>query len=217
MDLSVTGQWLWRAGVSTVLGLATCPPIAAQTNGFTVAGYLAPRYTAPDDAPAQIVVAGHDEPGERLIVTGRTLDGQTPVAHVSLYVFHTDAGGRYATDTNDLREAELNPRLHGALRTDAGGRYQFDTIRPGGYGAPLGPAHVHYVVNAPGYEPLLLALQFEDDPIAAAQKGKPPLDADAFTNGPCKARPDCVLTQPVTRDAHGIAHVVRDIQMVRVR
>jgi len=75
---------------------------------------------------------------------------------------------------------------------------------------------VHYVVSARGDERLLLVLQVQDDPIVVQQgKGGAPLNLDAFKNGPCKARPDCVLTQPVTRDAQGIAHVVRDIQMVR--
>src|SRR6185436_16888207 len=106
--------------------LALCAPILAQTTGFTLAEYLAPQYTAPDDAPSKVVIAGRDEPGERLIVTGRTLDGDKPVAGVSLYVFHTDAKGLYAPGT-DNRTAELNPRLHGALLTDAAGRYQYET------------------------------------------------------------------------------------------
>lgn len=188
-------------------------PILAQTTGFTLKEYLAPQYVAPDDAPSKVVIAGRDEPGERLIVTGRTLDGKKPVAGVSLYVFHTDAEGRYAIGV-DNRAGEYNPRLHGALRTDAEGRYQYETTRPGSYDD--GPSHVHYVVSAAGYEPLLLALQFQDDPIVMRQaKSGAPLNLDAFKNGPCKARPDCVLTQPVTRDARGVAHVIRDIQMVR--
>src|SRR3954469_18623214 len=93
-------------------------PILAQTTGFTLAEYLAPQYAAPQDASSKIVIAGRDEPGERLIVTGRTLDRNMPVAGVSLYVFHTDFKGRYATDT-DNRVGEFNPRLHGVLRTDA--------------------------------------------------------------------------------------------------
>lgn len=110
---------------------------------------------------------------------------------------------------------ELNPRLHGALRTDAQGRYQYATSRPGSY--DNGPAHVHYVVSAPGYAPLLVALQFEDDPIVIGKRkfGLPLLNDDAFRNGPCKARPDCVVTQPVRRDAQGVSHVMRDIQMVK--
>jgi protocatechuate 3,4-dioxygenase beta subunit len=198
-------------------GLAVCVPVLAQVTGFTLAEYNAPQYAAPDDAPSSVVIAGKDEPGDRLVVTGRTLDGERPVAGVSLYVFHTDAKGLYAGGFFNGPRAEFNPRLHGSLRTDAQGRYQYETIRPGSYGNPLGASHVHYVVKAPGYQPLLLALQFEDDPIVvrARQAGTTLLNSDAFKNGPCKSRPDCVLTQPVTRDAQGVSHVTRDIQMVK--
>ena len=148
-------------------------------------------------------------------MTGRTLDGREPVVGVSLYVFHTDVQGRYATDIADLNAAELSPRLYGAMRTDSQGRYQYRTIRPGSY--DNGPSHVHYVVKAAGYKPLLLSLQFEDDPVVVGRRkfGIPLLDPEAFKNGPCKSRPDCVLTRPVTRDAQGVWRVTRDIQMVR--
>ena len=187
--------------------------VQAPLIGYIVPEYLAPQYTAADDAPSSVVIAGRDEPGPRLIVTGRTLFGDKPVSGVSLYVFHTDIKGIYAPDV-DNRDAELNPRLHAALRTDAQGRYQFETIRPGSY--DNNPSHIHYVVKAEGYEPLLLVLQFADDPIAKAQAGQPFRDGGwAFENGPCKSRPDCILTQPVKIDQQGVAHVVRDIQMVK--
>jgi protocatechuate 3,4-dioxygenase beta subunit len=204
----------WIACVFSVC-LALCAPTLAQTARFIVAEYLAPQFTAPEDAPPLIVVAGKDEPGVRMIVTGRTLVGDKPVPGVSLYVFHTDAKGNYSNTTFDNTVAELNPRLHGALRTDAQGKYRYETTRPGSY--DNGPAHVHYVVKAEGYEPLLVALQFQDDPIVVArQKFSIPLfDPLAFKNGPCQSRPDCVLTQPVTRDAQGVLHVIRDVQMVK--
>ena len=193
-----------------------CVRIMGQTVGFIAAEYLAPQFTAPANAPSDAVIAGSDEPGERLVVTGRTMDGANPVAGVSLYVFHTDAKGRYATDGSSIQAAELNPRLHVSLRTDRQGRYRYETIRPGSYGTPLGASHVHYVVKAGGYEPLLVALQFADDPIVKERNlFKPLLDSDAFKNGPCKSRPDCVLTQPVRRDSQGVSHVIRDIQMVK--
>lgn len=195
--------------------LVLCAPALAQTARYTLKEYLAPQYAAPLDAPSSIAIAGNDEPGERLIVTGRTLDGDKPVAGVSLYVFHTDAKGRYSLDTGDPSVGELNPRLHGALRTDPQGRYEYATTRPGSY--DNGPAHVHYVVSARGYEPLLIVLQFEDDPIVIGRRkyGLAEMADEAFKNGPCKARPDCILTQPVRRDAKGVAHVIRDIQLVR--
>jgi len=200
--------------------VASCVAVLAQTTGFTLNEYLAPQYVAPANAASRVVIAGKDEPGERLIVTGRTLDGTKPVPGVSLYVFHTDLQGRYAPGL-DQRAGEFNPRLHGALRTDAQGQYEYETTRPGSY--DNGPAHVHYVVGARGYQPLLLALQFQDDPIVVRLvkagtpliNGTPFTNVNAFKNGPCKARPDCVLTQPVKRDAQGVLHVVRDIQMVK--
>jgi protocatechuate 3,4-dioxygenase beta subunit len=134
---------------------------ASQAPEFITPEYLAPQYAAPPNAPFSIVVAESDEPGDRLIVTGRTLDGTTPVAGVSIYVFHTDAKGQYARDISGP-QAELSPRLHGALRTDEQGRYRYDTVRPAGYDS--GAAHVHYVVKANGYKPRLLELRFEDDP-----------------------------------------------------
>lgn len=40
------------------------------------AEYVTEKYVAPSDAPSSIVVAGTEEPGERLVVTGRVLDGR---------------------------------------------------------------------------------------------------------------------------------------------
>lgn len=204
-----------RALLLIVSMIAAGASMWAQSPEFIVPAYLAAQYTAAAGALSMVTVAGQDEPGERLIVTGRTLDGRKPVAGVSLYVFHTDIHGRYAADITDLNDAELNPRLHGSLRTDSKGRYQYGTIRPGGYNN--GPAHVHYVVKAAGYAPLLLSLQFADDPVVVGRRkfGIPLLDPESFKNGPCKSRPDCVLTRPVTRGADGVWRVTRDIQMVR--
>ena len=195
--------------------LALCVPTLAQATRFIVAEYLAPQFTAPADAPSLVVIASQDEPGARMVVTGRTLIGDTPVAGVSIYVFHTDTKGNYSNTTFDNKVAELNPRLHGALRTDAQGRYRYETTRPGSY--ENGPAHVHYVVKADGYESLLVALQFQDDPIVVGRLkfGIPLFEPFAFKNGPCQSRADCVLTQPVTRDPQGVSHVTRDIQMVK--
>jgi hypothetical protein len=94
-----------------------------------------------------------------------------------------------------------NPLLHDAFPQEEDGE----------------PSHVQYVVTARGYKSLLLALQFLDDPIVVRllKAGMPLLNPEAFREGPCKSRPDCVLTQPVMRDARGVAHVTRDIQMVK--
>ena len=87
-------------------------------------------------------------------------DEAKPLAGVSIYVFHTDAKGLYTIDGSNSDE---NARLHGAMRSDANGRYRYETIRPGNYPRfPPVPAHVHYVVTAPGYKPRIFELWFED-------------------------------------------------------
>ena len=112
-------------------------------------------------------------------------------------------------------DAELEPRLYGALRTDADGRYRFETIRPGSY--DQNAAHVHYIVIARGYLPRIFDLWFQDDPIlvarrTAGERGVP----QSIRNSPIyKVAPDAVAIRPVTRDAHGTFHVVRDLVMIR--
>ena len=166
--------------------------------------YVKEKYVAPDNAPSSIVVAGTEEPGERFVVTGRVLDGNKPLAGISIYVFHTDADGRYARDGVNNDD---NARLHGAMRSDAEGRYRFETIRPKGYDKE--PAHVHYVVIAPGYKPRMFDLWLADDPILV-QRRKDGLPELWFESAPGR-----VAVRPVTRDAKGTWHATRDLEMLR--
>lgn len=115
-------------------------------------------------APAKVTITGKAEPGERLTVSGVVYgaDGKTPVAGASVYVYHTDATGRY---TPGPKDDNRNPRLRGYLRTDAQGRYEYITIKPAPYPGENGPpAHIHYHVNAPGYQERVFEIVFEGDP-----------------------------------------------------
>lgn len=193
------------AKLAISLALVGAAPLAAQ-EPYIPDVYLAPRFEAPADAPARVVVADEREPGERLVVTGRVLDGTAPVAGVSIYVFQTDVNGRYAVDRTGS-DAEENPRLNGVMRSDAAGRYEFATVRPGHY--DNNPAHIHYIVRARGYKPRLLDLWFEDDPELAARRaaGRPEI--------PLNFPPRVVAIRPVTRAADGAWRATRDIEMVR--
>jgi predicted esterase len=179
--------------------------LVREVGPYIPEAYLAPQFEAAADAPSRVVVADEREPGERLVVSGRVLDGGRPVAGASIYVFQTDIEGRYALDRTG-NDAEENPRLHGAMRSDADGHYEFATVRPGHYGG--NPAHVHYVVRAAGYKPRLLDLWFEDDPELAARRsaGRPEVPLN-FPRG-------AVAIRPVARDAGGIWRTTRDIEMV---
>jgi protocatechuate 3,4-dioxygenase beta subunit len=194
-----------RTAAWTVILALVSVEAAAQTPYFPDV-YLAPQFEAPANAPSRAVVAGADEPGERLVVSGRVLDSGEPVAGVSIYVFQTDIDGRYSKELTG-NEAELDPRLHGAMRSDADGAYEYETIRPGHYDGNA--SHVHYLVRAPGYYPLLLDLWFDDDPelLARRQAGRPEIPP-AFPK-------QVVAIRPVTRDAAGVWHTTRDIEMVR--
>jgi protocatechuate 3,4-dioxygenase beta subunit len=187
--------------------------IQSQAQELVPAVYLSQKYMAPQNAPSSIVVAGADEPGERLVVTGRVIDGTKLVAGASVYVFHADVKGFYAPGVSGP-DAELDPRLHGALRTDAQGQYRYETTRPGSYGGNA--AHVHYIVVAAGYKPRIFDLWFQDDPILIAhlQAGEP-LIQQSMRNSPFyKAAPDLIAIRPVRRDAAGVWHAVRDLDMI---
>jgi protocatechuate 3,4-dioxygenase beta subunit len=159
--------------------------------------FFAAKYVAPVNAPSAVVIADVSEPGERLIVDGQVAEGARPLVGVSLYVFHADADGLY---TRDGRNSEGNARLHGAMRTDRNGRYRFETIRPRGYDDMA--AHVHYVLNAPGFKTRTAELFFEGDPML------PPDVRSIYAEA-------AVAIRPATRNANGVWHVTRDIQLVK--
>lgn len=197
-----------------LLVLAVGVAFAASEYSLVPEPYLAPRYLAPIDAPSDIVIANSDEPGERLVVTGNVLDGTRPVSNASLFVFHTDAEGRYAIDLNNF-DGELNPRLNGLIRTDDQGSYRFQTIRPGSY--DNNAAHVHYVIRVDGYLPRLVDLWFDDDPILASRRSRGENDVPSaiYDSTVCRSQPDCVVISEVQRDANGSWHASRDVQMFR--
>ncbi|MEE8137802.1 MAG: hypothetical protein V3T81_02860 [Thermoanaerobaculia bacterium] len=144
-------------------------------------------------------IAGADEPGERVVVEGRVLDGDgmTPLAGITVFVFHTDARGHYSGEGMD----ESNARLCGLVRTDAMGRYRFETIRPAPYATGRVAAHIHYQVWGPGVRRQSFLLQFEGDPLLG-ERGR-----DASGN-PVWAR-----IRPLTLDADGVFHVERDLHV----
>ena len=118
---------------------------------------------APESAPSTAEIGSASEPGIRLVIAGRVLDAATrkPVANASLYVYHTDAEGYYTPDAaNDNR----NPRLRVHLRTNQDGVFEARTIRPAPYPRGGIPAHVHLVVQAPGFARRDCEIVFADDP-----------------------------------------------------
>jgi len=110
-------------------------------------------------------------PGEPLYLHGvvTDLDG-TPVPDAVLDIWQADNEGLYESQHADVDEA----RLRGKYTTREDGSYCVRTVAPLGYTIPMDgpvgelisrtdishfrPAHVHFLLNVPGYEPLITHL-----------------------------------------------------------
>jgi protocatechuate 3,4-dioxygenase beta subunit len=102
-------------------------------------------------------------------VNGKPLSGAT----VSLW--QTSATGLY-----DIQEDPTSVDYRGIFTTDAKGLFMLRTVKPLGYSIPMDgpvgemitaqrrhgmrPAHIHFLVGAPGYSELVTALYLRDDP-----------------------------------------------------
>lgn len=131
------------------------PEPAARRGLYDCEGCEAVAERAPTTLSAAIDLAAPDEPGERMILTGRVLtaDGTAPAVGVVIYAHHTNDAGLYANGSNESVWSRRHGRLRGWVRTDAEGRYTFRTIKPAPYPDRSMPAHVHLFVGEPGRRP----------------------------------------------------------------
>jgi hydroxyquinol 1,2-dioxygenase len=181
-------QWLNRAGqissekreefilTSDVLGLSM---LVVQMNhrldpGATPATVLGPFHIegSPELGYGEDMSQGLS--GTPLVLHGTVtgLDGE-PVAGAVLDLWQADNDGLYESQYADVDEA----RLRAKYTTREDGSYCVRTVAPLGYTIPMDgpvgdlisrteishfrPAHVHFLINVPGYEPLITHL-FEE-------------------------------------------------------
>ena len=111
--------------------------------------------------------------GERIIVTGRGLDGDGRTVRNSLIeIWQANSAGRYI-HKNDRHPAPLDPNFSGAGRclTDDEGRYRFVTIKPGAYpwknhDNAWRPAHIHLSLFGEAFRSRLITqMYFPGDPL----------------------------------------------------
>ncbi len=185
----------------TVLGALGMTSVAAQDAPLPACEWCGAA-EAPDAVDWVTTIAGPEEPGQRLVLEGTVFepDGVTPAAGVLLYVYHTNAEGRYEA----RGEVPGNERRHGALRgwlrTDENGRYRVETIKPAPYPNRREPAHIHVTVTPPGgEEDWVDSVKFADDPLVT----------DRYRD-PRNARGGSGIVT-LSRDADGVLHAVRDI------
>jgi len=113
--------------------------------------------------------------GERIIVSGRVIDGDgRPVPNSLIEIWQANAAGRYAHAKDD-HPAPLDPNFTGTGRTltDAEGYYRFVTIKPGAYpwrnhNNAWRPAHIHFSLFGPAFVTRLISqMYFPGDPLFA--------------------------------------------------
>jgi len=118
-----------------------------------------------------------DAKGEDMVVSGRILDTEgRPIADAKIDVWQANDEGFY-----DVQQKGLQPdfNLRGVFRTGGDGSYWFKAVKPKFYPIPddgpvgqllaaLGrhpyrPAHLHYIISAPGFETLTTHIFDPDD------------------------------------------------------
>ena len=119
-----------------------------------------------------------DQKGEPMLVKGRVLDTNgAPITNAKVDVWQANDEGFY-----DVQQKGHQPdfNLRGVFRTDDQGRYWFNAVRPKFYpipdDGPVGkmlacmgrhpfrPAHLHYIIEADGFETLTTHTFDPDDP-----------------------------------------------------
>lgn len=124
-----------------------------QAHQPTSADVLGPFFRK--GAPDTRVLRAAGDPGFPLKVTGRVMDTRgRAVEGVKVDLWHADHSGRYDTRGYKYR-AKVSPNESGV--------YDVETVMPGHY--PDRPAqHIHYLIAAPGYKPLITQAYFATDP-----------------------------------------------------
>jgi hydroxyquinol 1,2-dioxygenase len=148
-----------------------------REGGGTESTVLGPFYVPGAQRMPPGASISKDGKGEPMLVAGRVLDrmGQ-PIAGATLDVWQAAPNGFY--DTQDPQQPAFN--LRGVFTTGADGRYWFATVKPSSYpipdDGPVGemlkqagrhpyrPAHIHFIVTAPGFRPIVTHLFMAGDP-----------------------------------------------------
>ena len=150
--------------------------------------------------------------GEPALIHGRLVnEHNAPVAGALIEVWETANNGMY--EGQDPNQPESN--LRGKFRSGPNGEYAFRTIKPTSYPIPsdgpvgkmlhatgrhpMRPAHVPFMIDAPGYDTLTTALYSAGDPYVdsdAVFGAKPSLVIDYVPNHSAAAAKEWDLPSP---------------------
>jgi len=117
-----------------------------------------------------------DPKGKEICIYGRVTDADgNAIPNASVQIWQTDDEGVYDLQRNDPSVMDLRGWYH----ADSEGCYHLRTVRPLGYMIPMDgpvgdmvraqhrhgfrPAHIHFLIGAPGYRELVTALYLATD------------------------------------------------------
>jgi len=167
--------------LSDVLGVSM---LVDSMNHSDPENYTETTVTGPFHAKAQHLQMGsmiangpESHRGQATLVHGRILDkAAKPIAGASIDVWQSDDAGHY--DVQDSNQPEIN--LRAIFQTGDDGKFWFRTIKPAAYPVPtdgpvgellraagrhaMRPAHIHFMIEAPGFERLITHLFVKGDP-----------------------------------------------------
>ena len=149
-----------------------------ERDGATETTVLGPFYVGEHKPMPHGADISADLSGDRMFVQSRVTDLKgKPLAGVPVDVWHADDDGFY--DSQKPSYGTDGPSSRARFVTDDDGRFFFRTILPCSYPIPtdgpvgemilqtrrhpMRPAHVHFLVNAPGYEPLITHVFIDGD------------------------------------------------------
>lgn len=149
-----------------------------ERDGATETTVLGPFYVGEHKPMPHGADISPDLAGGRMFVRSRVTDLHgKPLAGARVDVWHADDDGFY--DSQKPSYETQGPSSRARFVTDADGRFFFRTILPCSYPIPtdgpvgemilqtrrhpMRPAHVHFLVDAPGYEPLVTHVFMEGD------------------------------------------------------
>ncbi|WP_413718680.1 dioxygenase [Silicimonas sp. MF1-12-2] len=163
--------------LSDVLGLSSLIDMINSVPEGTSSSVLGPFHiSGAPDIPFGFDMK-RDYEGDILLARGRVTDPQgNPIAGAKIDIWQTAPNGLYSSQDPD----QDTYSFHGIQTTRADGTYGFTTVKPVSYTVPTDgpvgdilratgrhpwrPSHLHYVIKAEGYRPLVTEIFPDDDP-----------------------------------------------------
>ncbi|MEL6701831.1 MAG: dioxygenase [Pseudomonadota bacterium] len=163
--------------LSDVLGLSSLVDMINTVPEGTSSSVLGPFHIT--DAPP--IAFGHDMKrdyeGQTLVAHGTVMDPDgNPIEGAEIDIWQTAPNGLYSSQDPD----QDTYSFHGIMTTGPDGKYGFSTVKPVSYTVPTDgpvggilnatgrhpwrPSHLHYIIKAKGYRPLVTEIFPDDDP-----------------------------------------------------